>query len=103
MKTYVTPINPVTLNTLRTFDLSELIVAVDFDGTCVYHEQAEWSLSPKSYAHVYIDDAALGCPLIFNTDHPRPFVDWHGVLDLLIRQLPTVPAVKIVRERKRAS
>lgn len=41
-----------------------------------------WSVSPKAYAHLYIDDAALGCPVISNkkilnefyTD--RPFVDW---------------------------
>ena len=35
----------------------------------------DWSTSPKAYAHVYIDDAALGCPLIEN-DHRRPYVDW---------------------------
>ena len=37
-----------------------------------------WSSSPKAYAHIYIDDAALGVPLIrFKhrvTD--KPFVDW---------------------------
>jgi len=39
-----------------------------------------WSASPKAYAHVYIDDAAAGCPL---RDNPRmggrPFVDWDQV------------------------
>ncbi len=112
-----------------------MIIAVDFDGTCVTHEypkvgkdigaapvllrlianrhqlilftmrsgnelddavkwfkengiplyginhnpsQREWTTSPKAYAQLYIDDAALGCPLI----HPdpetliRPYVDW---------------------------
>lgn len=51
----------------------------------INHGQSEWSVSPKAYAHVYIDDAALGCPLVFNSLlHSRPFVDWSGVLDLLV-------------------
>ena len=39
--------------------------------------QKSWTASPKVYAHLYIDDAALGCPLMF--DHAvsnRPFVNW---------------------------
>ncbi len=39
-------------------------------------EQASWSESPKCYAHLYIDDAALGCPLIYPEDGVRPYVDW---------------------------
>jgi len=35
-----------------------------------------WSNSPKAYAHVYIDDAAMGCPMIYPGDKSRPFVDW---------------------------
>lgn len=35
-----------------------------------------WSTSPKAYAHCYIDDAAMGCPLIYPSDKSRPFVDW---------------------------
>lgn len=27
--------------------------------------QERWSRSPKAYAHVYIDDAAFGCPLVY--------------------------------------
>lgn len=26
--------------------------------------QASWSTSPKAYGHLYIDDAAFGCPLL---------------------------------------
>lgn len=40
--------------------------------------QNEWTSSPKCYAELYIDDAALGCPLIRNRDD-RPFVDWFKV------------------------
>ena len=39
--------------------------------------QKSWTASPKVYAHIYIDDAALGCPLITNIFiTQRPFVDW---------------------------
>jgi len=39
-----------------------------------------WSTSPKAYCHLYIDDAALGCPLRFNPEfHSRPFADWYSI------------------------
>lgn len=40
--------------------------------------QKEWTSSPKVYAHLYIDDAAVGVPLITNWED-RPFVDWPEV------------------------
>jgi hypothetical protein len=115
-----------------------LLIAVDFDGTCVKHEypkvgadigavpvlkelvkaghklilntvrsekyledavewfnkndiplfgindnpiQREWSRSPKIYANIYIDDAALGCPLRYHPDGQRPWVDWLSIKD----------------------
>lgn len=118
-----------------------MIIAVDFDGTCVTHEypkvgkdigavpvlkkltdsghkiilntmrsgkelavaikwfidndiplfganenptQKSWTTSPKVHANLYIDDMALGCPLIF--DHAissRPFVNWNAVEEYL--------------------
>lgn len=46
--------------------------------------QKRWTQSPKVYAHLYIDDAALGCPLRMNSDlSGRPFVDWEVVSFLL--------------------
>lgn len=43
-----------------------------------------WTTSPKAYAHLYIDDAALGCPLIFNREmSDRPYVDWEKVRIIL--------------------
>ena len=40
-------------------------------------EQKSWTHSPKPYAHMYIDDAALGCPLVYDSKiSERPFVDW---------------------------
>ena len=43
-------------------------------------EQFKWSQSRKVYASLYIDDAALGCPLTVNPSHSdRPFVDWDEI------------------------
>jgi hypothetical protein len=41
-------------------------------------EQSSWSDSRKAYAHLYIDDAALGCPTL---QYPpaRPYVRWDVV------------------------
>ena len=42
--------------------------------------QKRWTNSPKVYAHMYIDDAALGCPLINAPElSSRPFVDWDSI------------------------
>jgi len=50
-------------------------------------KQDTWTSSPKCYAQLYIDDAALGCPLKFVPEfHSRPFVDWAKVEKLLIQQ-----------------
>ena len=141
---------------LSAMDLSDVIIAVDFDGTCVTHEfpavgedvphaadvlktldkagaklilwtmrsdrdsaiigspietdaayflqhartwfdtndirlfgsnenpsQSTWTDSPKAYAQIYIDDAALGCPLIHG-HHSRPYVDWLSIATQLV-------------------
>ena len=42
--------------------------------------QHNWTNSPKSYAHLMIDDSALGCPLIFKKEiSERPFVCWETI------------------------
>lgn len=117
-----------------------MIIAIDFDGTCVTHEypevgkdigavpilkkmvergdqlilwtmrsgetlqeavdwfkengiplfgvqtnpdQGSWTSSPKAYAQLYIDDAALGCPLKYPMSGKRPYVDWSAVEKIL--------------------
>lgn len=51
-------------------------------------DQFRWTLSPKVYANVYIDDAALGCPLRENPRMGgRPFVDWDVVGPKLMEML----------------
>lgn len=121
---------------------SKMIVAVDFDGTCVTHEypkvgrfigaegvlselsecgarlilwtmrsgehlqdaiawfaerniplfgvnenpeQKEWTESPKAYAHLYIDDAALGAPLCDGLPGERPYLDWDKVRTIIFK------------------
>ncbi|WPJ72121.1 hypothetical protein DEEACLCL_00104 [Salmonella phage CRW-SP2] len=118
-----------------------MIIAIDFDGTCVAHEypkvgrdigavpvlksmvqkghqlvlftmrsgeeledavwwfrshdiplfgvntnptQKSWTDSPKAYAQMYIDDAALGCPLVY-PDSGRPYVAW-GAVEYMLQQ-----------------
>ena len=121
-----------------------MVIAIDFDGTCVTHEfprlgkdigavpvlkelvnnghqlilftmrsekyltdavnwfkkneiplygiqtnptQSRWTKSPKAYAELYIDDAALGCPLLFDAgieNSGRHYVDWKVVREILI-------------------
>jgi hypothetical protein len=43
--------------------------------------QQSWTTSNKCYAQLYIDDAALGCPLKY--DKARPYVDWEEVRNIL--------------------
>ena len=46
--------------------------------------QRKWTKSPKVFAHLYIDDAALGTPLKFDENiSDRPFVNWEKVEQLL--------------------
>ena len=48
--------------------------------------QKRWTTSPKVYTHMYIDDAAFGCPLRNVPDFSdRPFVDWDSIYRQLIR------------------
>ncbi|MBP3643621.1 MAG: hypothetical protein J6J22_03110 [Alistipes sp.] len=121
--------------------MPQLVIAVDFDGTCVTHDypyigsdigavpvlreladagyhlvlntmrsgklekdavkwfkdngiplygvnhnpdQKSWTASPKVYADLYIDDAALGIPLKTSPTSIRPYVDWVEVRELLV-------------------
>ena len=42
--------------------------------------QKSWTTSPKVHANLYIDDAALGCPLKMDSNlSDRPFVDWEVI------------------------
>lgn len=45
--------------------------------------QREWTNSPKAYAPIYIDDAALGCPLLWDEQSGRHMVDWSEITIML--------------------
>lgn len=80
--------NHLVLFTMR--DGKELVDAVEWFksngiklyGVNVNPTQHEWTTSPKAYGHLYIDDAALGVPLI-HSEHARPYVDWSVVEKIL--------------------
>lgn len=56
-------------------------------GININPRQSSWTQSPKAYAQLYIDDAALGIPLMTEPRiSDRPFVDWQRVEQLLIQQ-----------------
>lgn len=46
-------------------------------------EQKSWTSSVKVHANIYIDDCALGCPIRYEDDIRRPFVDWKKVREIL--------------------
>ena len=46
-------------------------------------EQKQWTESPKVFADVYIDDAALGCPIMFIDGVRRPVINWRKVREWL--------------------
>lgn len=50
---------------------------IEFWAVNTNPEQSSWTQSPKVYAHLYIDDAAYGCPLRENPRMGgRPMVNW---------------------------
>lgn len=56
-------------------------------GSNINPTQKRWTDSPKVYANLYIDDAALGCPLTIDSDFSdRPFVDWE-VVDKMLKDM----------------
>lgn len=52
---------------------------VELYGVNCNPEQESWTMSPKVFGHVYVDDAAFGCPLVQLKSFSRPCVDWDVV------------------------
>ena len=64
--------------------LQEAVDYVEKNGVILYGvnrnpDQDSWTNSPKAYGEIYVDDAALGCPLIEVKGFSRPCVDWKKV------------------------
>ena len=60
---------------------------IELFGVNVNPEQKEWTTSPKAYCHLYIDDAALGAPLMVSGTNPRPHIDWQRAGPLMLAML----------------
>ncbi len=50
-------------------------------------DQDEWTTSPKAYGNVYVDDSAIGCPLIHPRGFKRPCVNWKKVGPMLEKMM----------------
>ena len=56
---------------------------IELYGVNTNPDQHTWTDSPKVYAHFYIDDAAVGCPLVLGRDGGRDYVDWREIRKVL--------------------
>ena len=78
----------IILNTMRSGEYLDAAVdflageGIELYGVNVNPTQCHWTNSTKCYAPLYIDDAALGCPLIYPAGE-RPFVDWQAIFYLM--------------------
>ena len=64
--------------------LSEAVIYLKDNGITLFginenKSQKSWTKSPKAYGDFYIDDSAVGCPLIHPEGFSRPCVDWESV------------------------
>lgn len=58
-------------------------------------EQHEWTSSPKVYAQLYVDDAALGAPLVTPNTGDRPYVDWRRAMHAIYLRLGSLHGVDV--------
>lgn len=76
------------LHTMRSEErLAEAVEYLEDNGVKLYSvnenpSQKYWTKSAKVFANYYIDDAAVGVPLVI-PETGKPFVDWDEVRDLL--------------------
>ena len=81
LKEFINQGHQLVLNTMRSGELLGDAVkwfndrGIYLSGVNHCPGQSTWTTSPKVYANVYIDDAALGCPTNYDGIN-RPYVDW---------------------------
>ena len=68
-------------NLLNRLVLTEAVEYIQSNGINLYGinenpSQASWTSSPKAHGDIYIDDLAVGCPIIQPEGFYRPCVDW---------------------------
>lgn len=90
LKRFISEGGKICLNTMRHGEkLDEAVKylkdkGIELWGVNCNPEQSSWSQSPKVYAHIYVDDAAVGCPTQTDINFSsRPFVSW-AVIEALI-------------------
>lgn len=89
LKAFIARGDKLILHTIRSGkELADAIAWFDTNEITLYGvnenpNQHTWSDSKKPYAHVYIDDAALGAPLQVK-DGGRPYIDWRLVRQMLL-------------------
>lgn len=77
----------IVLNTMRSgISLNDAVRYIEERGVKLYgvnHSpgQSRWTKSPKVYAHLYIDDAALGIPTT-----KEGWLDWNEIREQLINK-----------------
>lgn len=59
--------------------------------------QKNWTASPKAYGQLYLDDAALGIPLI-NNGIDRPYIDWVRV-EIMLEDKGILSKTKTIFDR----
>lgn len=61
---------------------------IEFDHVNENPSQKTWTTSPKVYAHLYIDDAAVGVPLApARRAGGRPYVNWAALGPILLGRM----------------
>lgn len=84
LKEFVRQGHRIVLNTMRSGELLDEAAqwfvdnGIELTGKNFCPGQATWTSSPKVFAQVYIDDAALGCPTLMD-EKGSIFVDWRTV------------------------
>ena len=111
MKDFVKQGCKIILHTMRSGkELKEAVDYISKQGITLYginHNPTQdgWTTSPKTYANLYIDDAAVGCPLIYSTniegfpEPSRPYVDWIEIKKHVAEILERVKMEKHSTER----
>ena len=86
IKAWIKKGHQIVLNTMRgDTKLAEAVSYLEDNGVTLSgvnksEGQEVWTSSPKVYAHVYVDDAAYGCPLVYDKKIcNRHFVDWSKI------------------------
>lgn len=89
LKTLVDQGHKLILYTMRSGSTLDAAVAWFYDNEIELYsvqmdsDQHQWTTSNKCFADLYIDDRALGCPLLTHFQQNRAYVDWLDVMSLL--------------------